>query len=89
MRFCELREQIIQAGLGLILSEVFDGKLAVEDAKNAFLVRCYRSWLDWVYERDPALGRFATEVHERQIDQFRNLDRDAIRRSSRESAKPA
>ena len=81
LRFCELREQIVQADLGLILSSLLDGKLAIEDAKNAYLVPCYRSWLDWVYERDPALERFATDNHERLIDQFRKLDRDAIRRS--------
>ena len=81
VRFCELREQITQAGLGLILSELLDGRLAVDDAKNAFLVRFYRSWLDWVYEHDLALRRFTTEAHERQIDQFRKMDRDSVRLS--------
>ncbi len=81
VKFCELREEINQAGLGFILSELLDGRLAVEDAMNAFLVRCYRCWLDWVYERDPALRRFATDAHERQIDKFKSLDRDAVRLS--------
>ena len=82
VKFCELREQITQAGLAVILSELFDGTLSVEEAKNAFLVRFYRSWLDGVYEHEPALRRFATEVHERQIDQFRNLDRESLQGSS-------
>ena len=81
VRFCELREQVTQAGLALILSELFDGTLSIEEATNAFLVRFYRSWLDGVYEHDPALRRFATDVHERQLDHFRSLDRDTIRRS--------
>ena len=81
LRFCELREQITQAGLAQILSELFDGTLSVEETKNAFLIRFYRSWLDGVYEHEPALRRFATEIHERLIDQFRILDCDAIRRS--------
>ena len=46
------------------------------------MVRFYRSWLDWVHDGDPALRRFTTGVHERRIEQFRDLDRDAIRRSS-------
>jgi len=81
VRFCELREQINQAGLSPLLSELLDGTLSVENARNAFLVRFYRSWLDGVYKHDLALRRFATEVHERQVDQFRNLDRDTLRRS--------
>lgn len=81
VRFCELRDQITQAGQGMILSEVLDGRLSVDHAKQAFLVRFYGLWLDWVYEQDPVLRRFSTEVHERNVDQFRKLDRDAIRRS--------
>jgi hypothetical protein len=81
VRLCELRDQITQAGLGMILSELFDGRLSVDDAKRAFLVRFYGLWLDWVYEQSPVLRRFSTEVHERSVDQFRSLDRDAIRRS--------
>jgi very-short-patch-repair endonuclease len=81
VRFCELREQFVQADLGFFLSELLDGSLAVDDAKQAYLVRFFRSWLDWLYERDPILRRFGTEAHERQIERFRNLDRDAVRRS--------
>ena len=81
LRLCELREQLIEANLSPILSELLNGRLAVEDAKGAFLANYYRSWLDWVHERDPALRRFSTEVHERQIDQFRELDRGAVQSS--------
>ena len=81
LRFCELREQIVQADLDPILSKLLNGKLAIEDAKNSYLVRCYRSWLDWVYERNPALERFTSDEHERLIGNFRRLDRDAIQRS--------
>ncbi|MBX6313303.1 MAG: DUF4011 domain-containing protein [Isosphaeraceae bacterium] len=82
MKFHEIRESIDQAGLGPILSELLDGKLAVEDAKGTLLARFYRSWLDWVYEQEPILRQFATEAQERQIDEFCKLDRDAIRWSS-------
>lgn len=81
VRFRELRDQITQAGLGMILSELFDNRLSVDDANRAFLARFYGLWLDWVYEQAPVLRRFSTEVHERSVDQFRSLDRDAIRRS--------
>jgi very-short-patch-repair endonuclease len=81
VKFCEIADQITQAGLAPMLSELLDGTLSVDEAKSAFLVRFYRCWLDGVYEHDPILRRFATEVQERQIDQFRNLDRDAVRRS--------
>jgi very-short-patch-repair endonuclease len=80
-KFCEVREAVIQAGLGLVLTELFQGRLGVEDAKAAVLARSYRSWLDWVYDQDPILRRFATEAHERQIADFRSLDRGAIRLS--------
>jgi very-short-patch-repair endonuclease len=83
VRFCELREQIMQADLELIFSNLLTGKLAIEDAKNVYLARFYRSWLDCVYENDPALGQFSTDNHERLIEKFRNLDRDAITRSSK------
>ena len=81
VRFCELRDLITQAGLGMILSDLLDGRISVDDAKPAFLVRFYGLWLDWVYEQSPVLRRFSTEVHERSVDQFRSLDHDAIRRS--------
>jgi very-short-patch-repair endonuclease len=81
VKFSELRAQITEARLGSILPELFEGRFAVEDARDAFLVRFYRSWLDWVYEQDAALRRFTTETHERLIDQFRDLDRDLIRLS--------
>ncbi len=81
VRFCEIREPIVQAGLTPLLAELLEGKLGVEDAKGAFQARFYRSWLDWVYEQDPTLRRFAADPHERQIADFRKLDQDAIRRS--------
>ena len=81
VRFCELRDQLTQAGLGVILSELSDGRISIEDAKKAFLARFYGLWLDWVYEQSTVLRGFSTEVHERSVDQFRSLDRDAIRLS--------
>ena len=81
MRFGELRERLIEAGLGPILKELFDRKLKIEDAEDAFLARFYRCWLDWVYGQDAALRQFSIEDHERAIDRFRQLDRDSIRLS--------
>ncbi len=81
VKFREIRELIVQAGLDPLLAELMEGRLGVEDAKGSFQARFYRSWLDWVYEQDPILRRFAAESHERQIADFRRLDQDSIRRS--------
>src|SRR5262249_21512382 len=81
MRFGELRELLTEAGLGPIVNELFNRKLKVEDAADAFLARFYQRWLAWVYRQDAALRQFSFEDHERVIDQFRKLDRDSIRLS--------
>jgi len=81
VRFCELRSRITEASLAPILTELLDGTLSIEGARNAFLDRFYRLWLDGVYEHNPVLQRFATRDQERQIDRFRNLDRAAVRLS--------
>ena len=81
VKYCEVREPIVQAGLAMLLDELLKGKFGVEDAKSVFQARFYRSWLDWVYEQDSTLRRFAAESHERQIADFRKLDQDAVRRS--------
>lgn len=81
VKYCELSARITQVGLGSILAEIIDGKLKVEEAGDAFLLRLYRCWLDWVYAQDAELRTFSVEGHERLIDQFRTLDRDAVRLS--------
>ena len=81
VQFGELRERLLQAGLGPMLDELVDHKLRVEDAGDAFLGRFYRCWLDWVYGQDSALRRFSVEDHERTINRFRGLDRDSVRLS--------
>ncbi len=77
--FGELRQRIVQAGLGPILAELSDRKLDVKDACDAFLARFYRSWLDWFYGQDASLQRFSVEDHERAIQRFRSLDKDSVR----------
>lgn len=80
--FVEIAEQVRQAGLSVVLKEVFDGRLPVHDAQNAFLARFYQVWLDWVYESSPILRRFSTDDHERNIDQFKSLDRESIKKTN-------
>ena len=59
---------------------MLNGSLRVEDATSAFLAGFYRSWLNWIHKHDLTLGQFAIPDHEWLIDQFRKLDRDAVRR---------
>ena len=80
--FCELRSQLTEAGLSLILSELANGTLSIKEAKNAFLKRFYRTWLDEVYEKSLTLRRFKAVDHERRIESFRDLDRKAIHLSA-------
>jgi len=78
-RFRDLDERIARAGISSLLTEVLDGQLTVDEAADAFQARFFRSWLDEVYARDPALRDFGTETHERLISQFRELDEESIR----------
>jgi very-short-patch-repair endonuclease len=79
LQFREVRQQMHQAGVAPLLSEVLEGKLAPEEAAEAFHTRFLSLWRDAVYEQVPALRQFSTDHHERLIQQFRDLDRRAIR----------
>jgi very-short-patch-repair endonuclease len=76
--FSETRDKMTQTGLSLLMSDLLDGSVPVEEAKNAFLARFYRAWLDEVRRDVPELGRFATDTHERDIKQFVDLDNKSI-----------
>lgn len=77
-QFCEVEREIARAELSPILAEVLSGKVKPEEARKAFRARFLGLWLDAVYEQVPVLRQFATEKHERLIERFRELDRDAI-----------
>lgn len=77
-QFCEIRGEIARADASAILTEVLGGQVKLEEARDAFRARFFGLWLDSVYTQVPALRQFQTEIHERQIERFRELDRLAI-----------
>jgi very-short-patch-repair endonuclease len=77
-QFCAIEREIAQAGATPVLEEVFGGQVKPEEAGAAFRTRFLGLWLDAVYQRVPALWRFASDSHERLIGRFRDLDRRAV-----------
>ena len=78
-RLRELSGLLEREGLSPVLAELIGRRTAVDRASHAFLGRFYREWLDAAYAADETLGRFGTDVHERLIGEFRELDRASIR----------
>jgi very-short-patch-repair endonuclease len=78
IRFSEVQRQAEKEGISPLLAEVLDGQLKPEEAAEAFQARFFGLWLEAVHQRVGALQRFATDDHERLIDQFRDLDRRAV-----------
>lgn len=77
-RFQSLCERIDKEGYPQLVSELLDGRIAPEVARDAFLARFYGNWLGWVAHRnEPDL--VSTEDHVRRVKRFRDLDRDAVR----------
>jgi very-short-patch-repair endonuclease len=77
-QFCEIEREVTRAGITPILDEVLAGRVKPDEAGKAFRARFFGLWLDALYERVPTLRQFATESHERLIEQFRELDRCAV-----------
>jgi very-short-patch-repair endonuclease len=77
-QFCEVKREIACAEVSAILTEVLTGQLKPEEAREAFRARFLGLWLDAVSEQIPILRQFVTEKHERLIESFRELDRDAV-----------
>ncbi|QDU39206.1 hypothetical protein Mal4_35430 [Maioricimonas rarisocia] len=78
MRYRESRAALQQLGLEGVLEEVLQGDYPIDAAWPAFQARFYRQWLDGVYREDGVLRNFNVGDHERNLEEFRNLDRRSI-----------
>ena len=76
--FREAEEALCKASVLPVLQEVLSGEITVEEAGESYLARFYRVWLDAAYSSDTALREFRPDQHERLIETFRSLDREAI-----------
>jgi very-short-patch-repair endonuclease len=83
LQFTEIEQDIDRAEASPLLAEVLRGEVKPEEAGGAFRARFLSLWLDRVQEGVPALRRFATDSHERLIERFRELDRQAIATGAR------
>ncbi|MFG0333882.1 MAG: AAA domain-containing protein, partial [Maioricimonas sp. JB049] len=78
MRYCESRAALESLGLEGVLQEVLQGDYPLAAAWPAFQARFYRQWLDRVYGEDSVLRNFNADDHERNLEEFRDLDRRSI-----------
>jgi very-short-patch-repair endonuclease len=78
LRYADTERELHAAGLATMLDEVRRGEVPVEEATGAVRARFLRLWLDAVYQEVPELRRFSPAEHERQIERFRALDREAL-----------
>jgi very-short-patch-repair endonuclease len=79
VRLGELAGLLGREGLSPILGELIGRRFEVDRARDAFLGRYYREWLDAAHAADETLRRFGTDAHERLVEEFRSLDRASIR----------
>lgn len=76
--FKQTERRLSDLGLGALLAEVFEKRVDLAEAVDAFLARFYRDWLGAIYAQDPVLSGFDPKQHEGLIQQFRELDRETI-----------
>ncbi|AFL53335.1 very-short-patch-repair endonuclease [Sinorhizobium fredii] len=69
------------AGVGLIVDRLRDGRLATADVIPYFEMAFYEAVLRDQHAKDPELARFDGEVHGRLVSEFADLDRSRMRLS--------
>ncbi|HTH49725.1 MAG TPA: DUF3320 domain-containing protein [Candidatus Limnocylindria bacterium] len=65
-------------GLGPLVEGLASGSIAPADARLAFQRACYGQILRQLCRLNPELARFDGELHSRQVDEFRHLDRERL-----------
>lgn len=70
-----------QAGVGLVVERLRDGRLATSDVVSYFDMAFYEAILRDQHARDPALAQFDGEVHGRLVGEFAELDRTRMKLS--------
>lgn len=78
MSFRETEQTLCALRVEAVLDEIVRGEIPLEEARDAFLARFYRLWLDAVYRNDACLRSFDVNAHEELIDSFRKLDHGVV-----------
>ncbi|MBI3946754.1 MAG: DUF3320 domain-containing protein [Armatimonadetes bacterium] len=77
----ERRQQIAQSGLAELnsfLAQAEDCPPLASSLVRAFQKALSQSWVNAVFQEDPALGEFRGQHHEQLIDSFRRIDRQLV-----------
>lgn len=72
--YCAITEKCRNLGLGEFLEEVSNVCIDTKVIVEVFLKRFYRSWLDAMIPKYPAVNAFRRRSQESIIDEFKNLD---------------
>lgn len=72
--FCVARSKCDSAGLGNFIDECNKVGVLASELKDAYLKRFYRSWLDIMIPKYPAVNSFRRRNHESLIEEFSELD---------------
>lgn len=72
--YCAIREKCEKLEAGEFLEEVSNVGIDTNVIVDAFLKRFYRSWLDAMIPKYPAIASFRRRSQESIIDEFKNLD---------------
>jgi very-short-patch-repair endonuclease/DNA polymerase III delta prime subunit len=68
------RRRLEAAGLGGIISEIHEGRIAATVAVDQFQVAYYQTLIRAVFRSKPELAEFDGRSHEQWIEEFRSLD---------------
>lgn len=74
LRFSRWQREMQELGFAPVVRELLEGNYKPEQAADCVAARYYRSLFDHVAQRDPTLGEFDIEEHERIRERFRQLD---------------
>jgi hypothetical protein len=77
-----LLREVEDAGLQPFVHALIDRKIPSHLWSWAYRRKALTDWLDLVVQSEPVMLEFNGEAHDRQIMQFRELDRDYIRTSN-------
>ncbi|MEM0135478.1 MAG: DUF4011 domain-containing protein, partial [Thermoplasmatales archaeon] len=69
-------ENCDRLGLSSFMAAARMHKIKSDKLKSAFMERLWKTWLSEAYRESPLLSEFMTNSYERDIVQFRNLDKE-------------
>ena len=79
-----IRHEAVSIGLEMLVDHFENYKISSDQLLPVFERSFYQWWLEYTCENDSALSAFNRPVHERQIEEFRELDEYFFELSKRE-----